>query len=62
MHGPAFDGSGRIVNRMVPTCDVIAYQRAGYQKGTIVEEPATTDVKTSEVEAVKPAQVKKKGK
>lgn len=33
MHGPAFDGSGKTVEREVPLADVKAYQAAGYKAG-----------------------------
>lgn len=33
MHGPAFDGSGDIVERQVPKVDVPAYRNAGYVDG-----------------------------
>lgn len=33
MHGPAFDGSGRTVEREVPLADVKAYKAAGYAEG-----------------------------
>jgi hypothetical protein len=33
MHGPAFDGSGNIVERQVHVPDVPAYVAAGYVKG-----------------------------
>lgn len=33
MHGPAFDGSGKIVEREVVRADVTAYRNAGYELG-----------------------------
>lgn len=33
MHGPAFDGTGDIVEREVPRADVTAYRNAGYADG-----------------------------
>lgn len=33
MHGPAFDGSGDIVERQVPKQDITAYRNAGYELG-----------------------------
>jgi hypothetical protein len=39
MYGPSFDGSGRLVNRKVTQGDRHAYERAGYQVGSIEEEP-----------------------
>ena len=42
MNGPAFDGSGEIVERDVAERDVLAYQKAGYKFGPgpqkVVEE------------------------
>lgn len=35
MHGPAFDGSGKLVNREVPKGDVQAYRAAGYVEGSV---------------------------
>ncbi len=35
MYGPAFDGSGKLVNREVPESDVKAYEAAGYVKGSL---------------------------
>lgn len=43
MHGPAFDGSGRIVNRNVMAHDIAAYKAAGYELGVIVEETPEAD-------------------
>ena len=37
MHGPAFDGSGKIVEREVVMNDVPDYMRAGYEKGGLPE-------------------------
>ena len=39
MYGPAFDGSGELVNREVAERDVLAYQRIGYKFGSIEEKP-----------------------
>lgn len=33
MHGPAFDGSGDIVERHIVRADVTAYRNAGYELG-----------------------------
>ena len=52
MHGPAFDGSGDIVEREVPVVDKVAFINAGYVVGA-------NPVKTLE-EAV--AKAVKKGK
>ena len=41
MHGPAFDGSGEIVERDIPEADVPAYTVAGYVPGKM-------DIKTVE--------------
>lgn len=38
MHGPAFDGSGEIVERQVTVADVPAYRNAGYADGPIPQE------------------------
>ncbi len=54
MHGPAFDGSGDIVERQVPISDVTAYRNAGYERG---ENPT----KTIE-EVVEKIVTKRKGK
>jgi hypothetical protein len=62
MHGPSFDGSGKIVEREVPVGDVKAYQAAGYVEGAMpmMEKPAP---KVEEVEVAEEAPKKeKKGK
>lgn len=38
MHGPAFDDSGKIVERQVPDADVRAFEDAGYRKGALPDE------------------------
>jgi len=38
MYGPAFDGSGRIVNRKVLAHDIHAYRQVGYEIGSVKEE------------------------
>lgn len=70
MHGPSFDGSGRLVNREVTKGDIGAYRAAGYVEGSIVEEiPAdeihddgTPKVTHTEADALEQAEVKPKGK
>lgn len=58
MHGPAFDGSGRIVEREVAACDVAAYRQAGYQIGAtpeivkLREQLAATAAKEAAADAV----------
>lgn len=37
MYGPAFDGSGDIVNRKVVAADVAAFRGAGYEVGSVPE-------------------------
>lgn len=37
MHGPSFDGSGKIVERDVPRKDYAAYRSAGYEEGPLPE-------------------------
>ncbi len=43
MFGPGISDPTKIVNRDVPKCDVQAYKAAGYQVGSIVEEPVVAD-------------------
>jgi hypothetical protein len=38
MFGPALSGPARLVNRDIPACDEQAYVRAGYKRGSMVEE------------------------
>lgn len=57
MHGPAFDGSGDIVERYVVKQDVPAYVAAGYVEG---ENPVKTLEKT--VEMITERITKSKGK
>jgi len=62
MHGPSFDGSGKMVEREVPAVDVKAYKAAGYVEGALPkrEKPAP---KAEEVEVTEEAPKKeKKGK
>jgi hypothetical protein len=64
MHGPSFDGSGRLVNRDVPAIDVRAYKAAGYVLGSLPEEPKPQKVETVQEpvkvkQAVKPKAKKK---
>ncbi len=39
MFGPGISDPTKIVNRDVPKCDVQAYKAAGYQIGSIKEDP-----------------------
>lgn len=50
MHGPAFDGSGKIIERDVPEADIQAYKAAGYKLGPL---PATEPKKPAETLAEK---------
>lgn len=43
MYGPAQDGTGTIVNRVVPETDVEAYKRAGYKFGTEKAAPTSEE-------------------
>lgn len=43
MYGPAFDGSGELVNREVAERDVLAYQRIGYKFGSIEPKEAVPE-------------------
>lgn len=38
MYGPAFDDSGKLVNRDVPEADVAVYEAAGYKRGRVEVE------------------------
>lgn len=48
MHGPAFDGTGEIVNRDVPFQDVKAFEAAGYKHGAA---PITAKVRDEKPQA-----------
>lgn len=52
MNGPGFDGSGEVVEREVPECDVEAFRRAGYKLGGL-DKP-----KADEAPVEKPAEKK----
>jgi hypothetical protein len=43
MHGPAFDGSGTLVERLIPETDVKAFIDAGYVSGGLPEVPALVE-------------------
>ena len=45
MHGPSFDGSGRLVNREVTKGDIGAYRAAGYVEGSL---PVADDEKRAD--------------
>lgn len=65
MHGPSFDGSGKMVEREVPSADVKAYEAAGYVKGGLPEAPKAEKVeKVEKIEMVAEAEEapKPKGK
>lgn len=67
MHGPAFDGSGKMVERDVPFADVRAYKAAGYVEGGLPEAPKVEKVEKVEkiemvAEAVEPVKPKAKKK
>lgn len=54
MFGPAFDGSGVLVNRLVPKCDASAFVAAGYKVGQVppdyIPPPYTPPLVVSEPE------------
>lgn len=43
MHGPAFDGSGDLVERQVPDMDVVAFEAAGYKRGPLPPAEAAAE-------------------
>ena len=51
MHGPAFDESGKLVERAVPDSDVEAYKAAGYELGPLPETPAVEAEKEEAIAA-----------
>jgi len=55
MHGPAFDGSGKIVNREVPEADEAAFRAAGYVIGRSADSP---DVKHGQSDGNAEAELK----
>jgi len=57
MHGPAFDGSGDIVEREVVRADVTAYRVAGYEVGP--NPTKTIEEVVEKVVAKAPAKKKK---
>jgi hypothetical protein len=61
MHGPAFDGSGKIVERHVPKVDVVAFQKAGYELGPLPDHLKLAEILKQQAEASKKVE-KKKGK
>lgn len=62
MNGPAFDGSGRKVEREVPLADVKAYEAAGYVKGGLPEAEKPAPKKAAEEPAPASKAEPKKGK
>lgn len=39
MFGPSISDPSQMVNRDVPECDVQAYRNAGYEEGSLPDEP-----------------------
>lgn len=66
MHGPAFDGSGKIVERTVVRADVPAFRNSGYELGSIPEsvqlKAAVAELKSDVAEVKAPAAKAKKKK
>ena len=63
MHGPAFDGSGELVERNVPEVDVPAYRQAGYERGPLPESvKMARRLAELEAERIAAEQAKPKGK
>jgi len=64
MHGPSFDGSGKMVEREVPAVDVKAYKAVGYVEGGLpkAEKLPEPPKEIKMVEAVEEAPKKKSKK
>jgi len=61
MHGPAFDGTGNIVERYIVRADVTAFKNAGYELGANPVKSLEQAVEKV-VEAAEERKAKKKGK